>query len=86
MSNIETKPIAVIGAIRREKGLEVLMTFPKSINKARFFVFLQELRDRSPFDDILLMMDNLGFHKSMDTRERMDDLGFRYCYTPRYSP
>ena len=84
--NIDTNPIAVIGAVSREYGLDAVMTFPKSINKARFLVFLQKIRDRFPFEDIVLVMDNLGLHKSLETRERMDELGFRYCYLPRYSP
>ena len=32
------------------------------------------------------MMDNLRLHKSNDVKERMDSLGFHYCYTPKYSP
>ena len=39
-----------------------------------------------PFENIILMMDNLSLHKSADTRARMDELGFRYTYTPVYSP
>ena len=38
------------------------------------------------YNDITLMMDNLSFHKSGDTKERMDELGFHYTYTPVYSP
>ena len=38
--NTDTNLIAVIGAVSREYGLDALMTFPKSINKARFWVFL----------------------------------------------
>ena len=32
------------------------------------------------------MMDNLSLHKSKVSCERMDELGFRYCWTPPYSP
>ena len=32
------------------------------------------------------MMDNLSLHKSNEVRERMDELGFLYCWTPVYSP
>ena len=35
---------------------------------------------------MMLMMDNLSFHKSGDIQERMDELGFHYTYTPAYSP
>ena len=32
------------------------------------------------------MMDNISFHKSGDSKERMTELGFQYTYTPVYSP
>ena len=38
------------------------------------------------FDDILLMMDNLNVHRSIEVRERIDELGFEVCWTPPYSP
>ena len=31
-------------------------------------------------------MDNLSIHKKKKVLERMDELGFRWAYTPRYSP
>ena len=34
----------------------------------------------------MLVMDNLSFHKSQDIKERMDELGFYFAYTPVYSP
>ena len=34
----------------------------------------------------MLVMDNLSVYKSNDVKERMDDLGFLYSYTPAYSP
>ena len=58
----------------------------KSINKKKFFTFLETLRLKYPFEDILLMMDNLSLHKAKDTKKRMDELGFMYTYTPVYSP
>ena len=80
------KPIAVLGAISREKGIEHVMTFPKSVNIKKFKTFLEELRIKHPFDDMILMMDNLQIHRSQQIRDRMDELSFRYAYTPRYSP
>ena len=38
--------IAIIGAVSREKGFELLMTFPKSINISKYKIFLEELRRR----------------------------------------
>lgn len=40
----------------------------------------------NPFNDMLLVMDNLSVHMSNEVRERMDELGFCYAYTPAYSP
>ena len=54
-----TKSIAVILAVSREYGMDHVQVFPKSINKTKFKVFLQNLRAKFPFDDVLLVMDNL---------------------------
>ena len=32
------------------------------------------------------MMDNVAFHKSGDVKERMNELGFSYTFTPVYFP
>ena len=34
----------------------------------------------------MLVMDNLSLHKSIETKERMNELGFLYSWTPVYSP
>ncbi len=73
-------------AISRESGVEHIEVYNYSINKARFKVFLQSIRDKNMFDDVILVMDNINFHKSYDSKERMDELGFLYSYTPVYSP
>ena len=44
MSKIDTKPIAVLGAVSMEYGLEHVMLFKKSVNIKRFKLFLEELR------------------------------------------
>ena len=49
-------------------------------------MFLEELRSKYPFDNIILHMDNISFHKSGDVKERMDELGFHYTYSVRYMP
>ena len=44
------------------------------------------MRAKYPFDDIILVMDNLPLHKSNHMKSRMDELGFLYAWTPKYSP
>ena len=86
LSKTDTRAIAVVGAVSREKGIECLMTFKESITISKFKVFLEELRNCNPFDNILLVMDNLAVHKSNHVKDRMEELGFKWAWTPAYSP
>ena len=83
-TNIE--PIAILLAVSRENGLDQLESFKKSVNAIKFRQFLENLRAKYMFDDIIIVMDNLSFHKSNATKKKMDELGFMYAYTPVYSP
>ena len=47
-------------------------------------VLLPELRRSKP--DAVLVMDNLGAHKTPKVRGRLDRSGFPYRYLPSYSP
>ena len=66
--------------------MEYVGVFSNSINKRKFKVFLEELRAKNPFDNIMLVMDNLSLHKSNEIKERMNELGYKYSWTPAYSP
>ena len=68
LSRVETKVYAVIGAVSMEMGMELFMVFPKSINREKFKIFLQTHRSKYPFDDCMLMLDNLGVHTSNETK------------------
>ena len=57
----------------------------KSINKAKFLVFLDELRRRHWADDIALFLDNLSVHHSKDVKERMEELGMPAVFNSPYS-
>jgi transposase len=83
---LQIRPKAILAAVSRELGLEYIQIFEYSVTKHKFKQYLQGLRNQHPFDDILLMMDNLSLHKSWETKEMMDELGFLYAYTPVYSP
>ena len=67
-------------------GLDHIEVYKDSINKAKFKTFLQNMRDKYPFDDIMLVMDNLSVHRSKEVRDRMDELHFMFTWTPAYSP
>ena len=86
MSWVKEPNMACIIAVSQEMGLEKIEVYRNSINKVKFKIFLENLRNKYPFDDIMLVMDNLSVHKSLEVKERMDQLGFMYSYTPAYSP
>ena len=64
--------MAVVAAVSRERGVETAMTFKRSVNVPKFKVFLEELRRQHPFDDMLLVLDNLRVHRSPEVMERME--------------
>ena len=86
MKQAYIQPKAIILAVSRERGLDHIEVFNNSIDGRKFKIFLDNLRSKYLYDDILLMMDNLSLHKSNEMKKRMDELGFRYTFTPVYSP
>ena len=64
MGDVYCQPVATIGAISREKGCELIMCFPKFVNVMKYKIFFDELRKRNPFDNILLVQDNLAVHRN----------------------
>ena len=59
LSRVQTKPQAAIIAVSREYGLNLIQVYNNSINKTKFKMFLEELRNKYWADNIMLVMDNL---------------------------
>ena len=62
------------------------MTFEKSVNISKMKIYIEELRSRYFFDDLCIYMDNLAVLRSNIIKERLDELGIAYVYSPPYSP
>src|SRR4051812_8906360 len=80
--------LSVLGALGRE-GILAAMSIEAATSGAVFHaylagVLLPELRRSKP--DAVLVMDNLGAHKTPKARELLDGSGFAYRYLPSYSP
>ena len=75
-----------MAAISQERGVDLVMTFPKSVTIQKFKTFLDELRSKHFLDDIVLFMDRMSVHRSPVIKDRMDELGIAYIYNPPYSP
>jgi hypothetical protein len=86
LSALDTRPIAVLGAVSREFGIELMMPFEKSVNIPKFKMFLDAYRSKYPFDNIMLVFDQLKVHTSLESRARIEELGFEVAWFPVYSP
>ena len=62
------------------------MTFEKSVNIPKFKIYIEELRARYFFDDLVIYMDNLAVHRSNVIRDRLNELGIAFVYNAPYSP
>ena len=80
--------LSVLGALGQE-GILAAMSVEAATSGAVFHAYLErvllpELRRSKP--DAVLVMDNLGAHKTPKVRELLDGSGFPYRYLPSYSP
>jgi transposase len=80
--------LSVLGALGHD-GMPAAMSVEGAANGAVFHAYLDrvllpELRRTKP--DAVLVMDNLGAHKTPGVRELLDGSGFPYRYLPSYSP
>ena len=80
--------LSVLGALGQE-GMVATMSVAAATDGAVFHAYLEQvlrpaLRQRKP--DAVLVMDNLGAHKTPAVRALLDRAGFAYHYLPSYSP
>jgi len=80
--------LSVLGALGRE-GVLAAMSVEAATSGTVFHAFLEqvllpELRRTKP--DAVLVMDNLGAHKTPKVRGLLDHSGLAYRYLPSYSP
>ena len=67
---------AVIVAASVENGIEHYMTFHRSVNKAKFRLFLDEMKETAPPGLVTIVMDNLKLHSSEAVKSKMLELGY----------
>jgi transposase len=80
--------LSVLGALGHE-GVLAAMSVEGAASGAVCHAYLErvllpELRRTKP--DAVLVMDNLGAHKTPEVRKLLDGSGFPYRYLPSYSP
>ena len=82
------KRLSVLGAISLD-GMVAAMSVEAATDSAVFATYLEggllpTLRQDKP--DAVLVMDNLGVHKTPEVQAVLDWSGFAYRYLPSYSP
>ena len=79
------RTMTFIGALRRD-GLTAPMIFDGAINGDIFFVYIEKvlLPELRPGD--IVVLDNLGSHKSARVAELIRKAGARLWFLPSYSP
>ena len=82
MKQLNDKPRTAIVAASRENGVELFMSFEMSVNKHKFKLFLEEMKDKWPDDKVTIVMDNLALHKCPPVKNKMMDLGYEWAWTP----
>ena len=80
--------LSVLGALGQE-GMVAAMSIPAATDRAVFHAYLDQvllpqLRQSKP--DAVIVMDNLGAHKTPEVKPLLDASGFTYRYLPSYSP
>lgn len=78
--------MALLSGISKEKGQELYMLFPQSVNIPKFKEYLTRLRAEIGNSKICLFMDNLTTHTSNKSKDTMRDLGIKYIWNIAYSP
>ena len=56
--------IATVAAISLERGVDHVMNFPNSVDRAKFIRFLSQLARRNRGQKIAIFMDRLNVHRS----------------------
>ena len=68
---INEPTMAVLSGISREKGQELFMLFPKSVNVPKFKEYLTKIREANGDAKVCLFMDNLSVHKANESQKLM---------------
>ena len=82
--------VAVVAAISKEVGNEVVYTHNGAIDQEEYIKFLRVLRKRNGKRHLVLFADNLSVHKTILVLEEMKKLHitpvFNAVYSPWYNP
>ena len=82
----QVKPIAVILAVSVSQGVDLYMSFEKSVDQKKFCQFLRRLRKKYPDRKFCALQDNLNVHRSKQVTKLMADPDIPVVWNAPYSP
>ena len=87
---LNAKTLAFVVGLSEDKGLVVVDTFPRSLDKDDFLKFLKHIRKIYGDQKVGLYLDNASFHTAKIVKEYAQlnkiDLIFAPVYSPEYNP
>jgi DDE superfamily endonuclease len=83
---ITVKTMAVIAGISEDVGLETYMIVPKAIKTEEYLQFLGKLSSIYPDQRIILFIDNLSVHKTLEARAAYQTHRITPVFNVPYSP
>ena len=87
---LNVKTLAFVVAMAEDKGLVAVQTFPRSLDKEDFVIFLKQIRKSYGNQKIGLYLDNASFHCAnmvkQYARANDIDLIFAPVYSPEFNP
>ena len=83
---VNSQSTAVIAAISKEGGVDLVQYFKRSVDRYDFANFLKELKKKYPDDMVCLFFDQLRVHTSHHVKDTMTELGFRFQLNAAYFP
>ena len=78
--------IACIASVSASNGLELIMQFPRSVDKHKFDEYLIKLRVKVGDRRVVLVLDNLSVHTCKYIQHRMAAHDFKWIFTIPYHP
>lgn len=78
--------IAVLAAISKDFGFEHVQLYDEAVNEEKFMLYLRKLAEMNKRKQLVIVMDNLPVHKTLDVKALMRELKFEWIYVVPYSP
>lgn len=78
--------LAIVTGVSEIDGIELSVTYPKSISASQFVAFLESLAEKNQGNRVVIFLDNMRAHHSRVVKEAFERLGMAAIFNLPYSP